>query len=174
MHRGLGAVRGAMAVLAVCWLGLNPAAWAEDWGARLSDGSSIEVEAATRRAWRLEDGRRTPLWDGAHRLEDGSVVIVRDGVAVPNPAMLERWNQLPPRRPLVMAPEPDVCSELVRRVCGEGEAATCADSTPCRLARELLEMAGESLPLESEIQAASSVGAQCREALTNPFFVPCH
>ena len=76
-------------ILAVGWLGLSLPVQADDWGARLSDGSGVEVDASTHRAWRLEDGRRTPLWDGVHRLEDGSVVIVRDGVAVPNPDMLE-------------------------------------------------------------------------------------
>lgn len=30
-----------------------------------------------------------------------------------------------------------------------------------------------SVPLKDEIPAESSVGAQCREALTNPFFAPC-
>ena len=71
--------------------------------------------------------------------------------------------------------ESDVCRELVRRVCGEGEGenAACASSEPCRLARELLKMSAESLPLEAEIQAESSVGTQCREALTAPFFAPC-
>jgi hypothetical protein len=162
-------------ILSVCWLGLSLPTQANDWNARLSDGSGVEVDASTHRAWRLEDGRRTPLWDGVHRLEDGSVVIVRDGVAVPNPAMLETWNEALPRRPDVTERESDVCRELVRRVCGEGEAenATCAGSEPCRLARELLKMSAESLPLEAEIQAESSVGAQCREAMTNPFFAPC-
>lgn len=160
-------------ILSVCWLGLP--AQADDWNARLSDGSGVEVDASTHRAWRLEDGRRTPLWDGVHRLEDGSVVIVRDGVAVPNPDMLKTWNEAPPRRPAVTERESDACRELVRRVCGEGEgeSAACAGSEPCRLARELLKMSAESLPLEAEIQAESSVGAQCREALTNPFFAPC-
>jgi hypothetical protein len=163
-------------VLSACWLGLSLPALADDWGARLSDGSGVEVDASTHRAWRLEDGRRTPLWDGVHRLEDGSVVIVRDGVAVPNPAMLETWNEAPPRRPGATERESDVCRELVRRVCGEGEGenAACAGSEPCRLARELLEMSAESLPVEVEVQAESSVGTQCREALTNAFFAPCH
>ncbi|BCU06488.1 hypothetical protein Atep_11650 [Allochromatium tepidum] len=162
-------------ILSVCWLGLSLPTQADDWNARLSDGSGVEVEASTHRAWRLEDGRRTPLWDGVHRLEDGSVVIVRDGVAVPNPAMLETWNEAPPRRPGMTERESETCRELVRRVCGEGEAenAACAAGESCRLARELLEMSAESLPLEAEIQAESSVGTQCREALTNAFFAPC-
>ena len=162
-------------ILSVCWLSLSLPTQADDWNARLSDGSGVEVDASTHRAWRLEDGRRTPLWDGVHRLEDGSVVIVRDGVAVPNPDMLKTWNEAPPRRTDVTERESEACRELVRRVCGEGEgeSAACAGSEPCRLARELLKMSAESLPLEAEIQAESSVGAQCREALTNPFFAPC-
>lgn len=162
-------------ILAVGWLGLSLPVQADDWGARLSDGSGVEVDASTHRAWRLEDGRRTPLWDGVHRLEDGSVVIVRDGVAVPNPAMLDTWSEAPPRQPREAGRESDACRELVRRVCGEGEGdnAACAGGEPCRLARDLLKMSAESLPLEAEIQAESSVGTQCREAMTNPFFAPC-
>ena len=146
---------------------------AADWSGRLPDGSGVEIDAATHRAWRLEDGQRTPLWDGVHRLEDGSVVIVRDGVAVPNPAMLETWSEAPPR---AAERESGLCLELVQRVCGagEGENSACAGSEPCRLARELLKMSRESLPGEVEAQAESSVGTQCREALTNAFFAPCH
>ena len=31
------------------------------------------------------------MWDGVHQLEDGSVVIVRQGTAVPTQRMLETW-----------------------------------------------------------------------------------
>jgi hypothetical protein len=167
--------RRPMRVAFICLLGLSLPSQAADWRARLPDGSGVEVDVDTRRAWRLEDGQRTPLWDGVHRLDDGSVVIVRDGVAVPNPEMLETWNEAPPRRPRDLEQDTRPCLELVKRVCGEGAggSAACAGSEPCRLARELLEMSAESLPVEAEIQAESSVGTQCREAMTNAFFAPC-
>ncbi|QGU32372.1 hypothetical protein [Thermochromatium tepidum] len=160
-------------ILSVYWLGLSLESQAADWSARLSDGSRVEVDAATRRAWRLDGAQRTPLWDGVHRLDDGSVVIVRDGVAVPNPEMLETWNEAPPHRAREPKQDTAPCLELVSRVCGEGGRSDCAGSEPCRLARELLEMSKEPLPLEDEIQAESSIGAQCREAMANPFFTPC-
>ncbi|MTW21448.1 hypothetical protein [Allochromatium palmeri] len=167
------AMWGAGVCLLGLSLGVSQSSQAADWSARLPDGSGVEIDASSHRAWRLEDGQRTPLWDGVHRLEDGSIVIVRDGMAVPNSSMLETWGEAPPRQPPRAAErESGSCLELVQRVCGED--AACAGSEPCRLARELLEMSGESLPLEVEAQAESSVGSQCREALTSAFFAPCH
>jgi hypothetical protein len=59
----------------------------------LPDGTRVEVDTTTRKAWRVEGGERTPLWDGVHRMEDGSVVIVRDGTVVPNETMIQTWRQ---------------------------------------------------------------------------------
>ncbi len=166
-RHGIWRMLGALA------LGLKPIqlCLAADWGGRLADGARIEVDSDTRRAWRLEEGRRTLLWDGVHHLEDGSIVIVRDGVAVPTESMLRAWETPPARRRVADEVDLAPCRELNELVCGrEGQ---CAQTEPCRLARELLEMARETLPAELELQADSSVGSQCREALGNPFFTPC-
>lgn len=157
--------------LLVLHLGLIGVSQAADWSGRLADGAHIEVEADTHRAWRLEGGRRTLLWDGVHRLEDGSIVIVRDGVAVPTEPMLRAWQTPPPRRPLSEDRDLAPCRELVERVCGAD--GRCDKTEPCRLAHELLQMAEEDLPPELELQAERSVGSQCREGLGNAFFAPC-
>ncbi|MBK1719663.1 hypothetical protein CKO27_18800 [Thiocystis violacea] len=128
---------------------------ASDWTGSLHDGSRLEVDPSTHKAWRLDGGQRAPLWDGVHRLDDGSVLIIRDGIAVPNAGMLETWDQPTPQQ--VSPAVPEDCRALIRRVCGENER--CGATEPCRLARELSDMAKE---------------APCREALGNGFFVPCN
>ncbi|QIK37094.1 hypothetical protein GWK36_02720 [Caldichromatium japonicum] len=144
---------------------------AAHWGARLSDGARIEVESGTHRAWRLEAGQRAPLWDGVHRLEDGSVVIVRDGVAVPTEPMLRAWESPPPRQEETDERTLGPCSALIERVCGAD--GRCGETEPCRLARELLQIGRETLPAELKQPLSPSVGSQCSEALGNPFFIPC-
>jgi hypothetical protein len=77
---------------------LPPAA--QTWRGELSRGGSIVMDPDTRRALREEGGSTRPLWDGVHRLEDGSTVIVRDGVAVPTRDMVDAWSGAGPPEPL--------------------------------------------------------------------------
>ncbi len=89
---------------------------AADWRAALQDGSQVEIDPETHKAWRLDGAERAPLWDGVHRLADGSVVIIRDGTAVPNEEMVETWRQ-PTRETSVPIGSP--CDALVKQACGE-------------------------------------------------------
>lgn len=139
-----------------------------EWTGTLEDGSRIEVDPSTHRAWRTDQGQRAPLWDGVHRLEDGSVVIVRDGTAVPSEGMLDVWE---PSTPATLLPGSSACYELVDRVCGED--FRCSLAEPCRLANDLVDLAKEELKGKHASLSDSSIEAQCREALTNAFFVPC-
>ena len=155
----------------LAWLALVVGgALADDWRGAMPNGARIEVDRETHKAWRLEDGRRAPLWDGVHRLEDGSVVIVRDGVAVPSESMLGDWSE-PSSEPTRLDESTAVCRELVARVCGED--GRCDQREPCRLARELLGMADEESRSGPEFRARGSSAEHCREALGNDFFVPC-
>ncbi len=45
------------------------------------------------------NGGVVPLWDGTHRLEDSSVMIVRDGQAVPTESMMNSWIGEPGSEP---------------------------------------------------------------------------
>lgn len=144
-------------------------AFGADWRGTLEDGSGVAVDPASRRAWHMQGGERVPLWDGTHRLADGSVVIVRDGTVVPSEGMLETWEQ--PGRRTDALPETSPCYALVERVCGAD--LRCATSEPCRLANELLDMAKEESLRGPGFQARVSSADQCLEAMDNAFFTPC-
>jgi len=141
---------------------------AADWRAALQDGSQVEIDPETHKAWRLDGAERSPLWDGVHRLADGSVVIIRDGTAVPNAGMFETWRQ-PTQETSVPVGSP--CDVLVKQACGEDYG--CGASEPCRLANELFDMATEDLTRGAAPRARVSGEDQCREAMGNAFFKPC-
>ncbi|MFD2111406.1 hypothetical protein [Thiorhodococcus fuscus] len=146
------------------WAALPMAA---DWQGQLSDGTRVEVDSQTHRAWQLDHGQRHPLWDGVHRLADGSVVIVREGTAVPQAGMLDAWSRPEaPEIPETGARSAD-CGRLVDHACGKGWR--CVRAEPCRVARQLGAMADAAETAE----AADAFAAQCREALGSAFFVPC-
>jgi hypothetical protein len=144
---------------------------AAPWTGTLQDGSVLKVDPNSHRASRYHNGGITPLWDGTHRLEDGSVVIVRDGQAVPNESMIRSWGAEPGSEPSLTE---RYCDQLVRKVCGFH--AECAGSQPCALAHQLLN-------LEREQQRRAPVGAgpwpvtpsstECQDALSNPAFPAC-
>lgn len=149
------------------WLPLAPV-MAADWQGTLSDGSHVEVDAATHRAWHRQGDRVEPLWDGVHQLQDGSVVIVRHGTAVPTQRMLETWMHSPEEESRLAT---SACDDLVKQVCGEDNR--CATSQPCGLAHQLRDMAEGKLAKGTDAAARVRTGDQCREALANPFFVRC-
>ena len=99
---------------------------------------------------------------------DGSVVIIRDGTAVPSEEMVETWRQ-PTRETSVPIGSP--CDLLVKRVCGADYG--CGTSEPCRLANELFDMATEDLTRGAAPRARALGEGQCREAMANAFFKPC-
>lgn len=139
---------------------------AETWHGSLEEGGRLRVDPESRRATR--EGDRRALWDGVHRLEDGSTVIIRDGIAVPTRKMLEAWQA----RPL---PGPETsrgpCESLVARVCGR--EARCGEASPCRLARQLQQMAREALTATTDPGGFEELRGQCVEALGNAYFQPC-
>jgi hypothetical protein len=120
---------------------------------------------------RFYNGGIAPLWDGTHRLEDGSVIIVRDGQAVPTESMMNSWTAEPGSQPLL---QDRYCDQLVRKVCGFHDE--CARSRPCVLARQLLGMEREEqrrLPMGAGRRAQTMSGDKCQDALSNLAFPAC-
>ena len=144
---------------------------AGSWTGTLQDGTVLKVDPGSHRAIRFYNGGVAPLWDGAHRLEDGSVIIVRDGQAVPTESMMNSWTG---------EPEPDpglgarYCDQLVRKVCGFGDE--CSRARPCVLARQLLGMEREQqrrAPVGAGPRPRTPSGGECQGALSSPAFPVC-
>lgn len=150
---------------------------AQTWQGQLQDGSRVQVDPNTNRpVVSSPRGVATPLWDGVHRLQDGTTITVREGVMVPNREVIElrRGPPAATTRPFAASGAPS-CTVLVRKVCGLNDQ--CADQKACAHARQLR---GIGLEEEREL-AASGVAsgfmqtpAQCAEALRDEaFFLPC-
>jgi hypothetical protein len=120
---------------------------------RLKGGGTVTVDPDTNRATVTRGGVSTPLWDGTHRLDDDSVLIINQGMTVPDEKILgtrepplpeaETWEGVP-----IVGYSP--CERLVWRVCGIEDQ--CAETEACNLARQLLGME------EQERTAAESPG----------------
>jgi hypothetical protein len=107
-------------------------------------GGTVTVDPDTNRATIQRDGATAPLWDGIHRMQDGSILIIRQGVVVPNEPVLgarERPGEEEEDWPVEPIVGYSPCERLVRRVCGRGDE--CTDTEACDLARQLLTMEAE-------------------------------
>ena len=164
------------------------------WQRQLRDGGEVRVDPRTNRAVvRRPDGYETQLWDGVHRLSDGTELTVRDGRVVPNQEMMRRRDFTPePALTGEPVPNPGIegpttaldvkppqsavldsspCAVLVRQACGRDDA--CAEETKCRAARQLVDLAAEEKARSVDPQALTATELKCREALTDSFFAPC-
>jgi hypothetical protein len=110
-------------------------AQADSWEGRLRGGGMVEVDPQTHRPVVRHRGGNTQLWNGVHEMDDGSVIIVRDGVVVPDERMLHSWSS---GDQALTAEMPVHCGELVRRVCGFGDE--CSGTLACTTARQLLNL----------------------------------
>ena len=150
---------------------------AQTWEGQLKDGSRVRVDPRTNRpVVSSPEGVVTPLWDGVHRLRDGSSITVREGVMVPNREVIElrRGTPTAAERPFAATGAPP-CVVLVRKVCGLNDQ--CAEQAACSHARQLRDIGLEE---ERELAAAGTTSGfaqtpgQCAEALRDEaFFVPC-
>jgi hypothetical protein len=157
----------AMALSMTAWL---PAGYAYE--THLQDGTRLQVDPRTNRATALDSrGNATQLWDGVHRLEDGSIITIRSGVMVPNKGLLESQRPVAPSE--VTEINPDIaCSELVGKVCGIGKE--CEASQPCSAARQLLDLDTQEHADVRHRAPVLATAAKCQEALRDPgFFAPC-
>lgn len=111
------------------------------------------------------------MWDGTHQLEDGSVVIVRDGQVVPTEGMINTWAAEPGAEPTMREHH---CEQLVRKVCGFNNE--CSASRPCVLANQLLRMEREEqrhAPPGSGPFPQTETSKECLNAMSNPVFPAC-
>jgi hypothetical protein len=154
---------------------LAPRLFAADWTSRLQDGSTVTVDPDTNRATVTRGGVTTPLWDGAHRLQDGSLLITNGGVATPNAAIIESRRQPPPETedwqdaPIVgFSP----CEQLVRLVCGRQDQ--CMTAEACAAARQLLDMEREERAASRNPNLMTFTSGQCLKARDDSeYFMAC-
>lgn len=142
---------------------------AETWQGQLRRGGQIRVDPDTHRAVR-GDGEG-PMWDGVHRLDDGSTVIIRDGIAIPTEQMYQAWSGDTKPRAIF---EDRHCHQLVRKTCGFDSA--CNNSAACLRARGLLADEGREQrdqPLIAGTHPRTAASEQCRQALTDPAYNAC-
>jgi len=149
-------------------LGATPASAEQPWQRTLQSGGQIQIDPTTGKAnVTTSHGASTMLWDGVHKLQDGSTIIVRDGVVVPDSSMVQaRREPVPSRKTDAISP----CLSLERQTCGlYGE---CGETEACALARQLARF--EADDSHSGHDALSWSRARCQDALTQPdSFKPC-
>lgn len=146
---------------------------ASSWDAELGTGQQISVSPSDHRAVIQSGvGQGKPLWDGVHRLSDGSTITIRSGILVPNEAV-QTYQPAPVPPPAAAAddnampvPPPPTgsrgrCDELVLWSCGLH--GSCGDTEPCVLARQLRQ--AQHQPDAVRLGNANWAEQQCREAL---------
>ena len=142
-----------------------------DWTSGMQGGGTVTVDPDTRRATITRDGVTSPLWNGTHRLQDGSVLIINHGAVVPNEAM-DSPRQLPPVETSDWEGAPIVgyspCERLTRHVCGKQDE--CAVAVACDPARQLLAMEQEERAQADSPSRMTYTSGQCLEALKDTVY----
>ncbi len=155
-----------------------PLAFAE-WTSQLEAGGKVRVDPTTNRATVTRHGVSTPLWDGVHQLQDGSVITVHNGQVVPNEDILRAREQPPAPvtdQAQVWVGTPIIglspCERLVRRVCGE--AQQCSQAPACGPAQQLLDMERDERAKSHNPGSMTYSSGQCQEAAKDTeFFRQC-
>jgi hypothetical protein len=144
---------------------LNGQADEAPWRGELQDGSQIMIDPSTNKVMRESQGETGLLWDGVHQLDNGAVIIVRDGIVVRDNAVLQLQQEQEKRR------FEEACLLLVRKVCGPRNE--CEDQPACEPARQMLTMEQDEMR-NSWVDRVPESSRQCLEALGNEgFFQPC-
>lgn len=139
---------------------------ADVWQGNLKGGGVVRVDPNTRKPTLYYRGGSTQLWDGAHEMDDGSVVIIRDGVAVPDETMINTWTHEAPRE---LDQQSAVCEKLVRKACGFH--SECAGAQPCSMAQQLRILEQEEVQRLPGGQTPPST-SQCNKGLADPALFP--
>ncbi|MEN8205512.1 MAG: hypothetical protein ABFS24_05815 [Pseudomonadota bacterium] len=129
----------------------------------LQNGGAVTVDPDTNRATITRDGVTTPLWDGTHRMQDGSILIINQGITVPNEPILEtRQLPLPEAEKWEGAPIVGYspCEKLARRVCGK--ESQCEKIEGCNLARQLLDMEQDERAASEDHNRMTYTSGQCQ------------
>ncbi len=145
--------------------------WSQGWTGSLESGGVVKMDPTTNRATVYSDSGATQLWDGTHRMQDGSVVIVRDGIVTSGPNVQSQTPGTPPRAEPGMTLASSACVELVIKVCGfNGE---CRNAEPCSPARQLMQLEKDE-SWQTRSQGPNKTSAQCRQALdSSDYFARC-
>lgn len=149
---------------------------ASAWNSSLSGGRGEVTVDTSNRATVKQGGVERPLWDGTHRLEDGTTLIIRQGIAVPNPAILESRDQLQPPEAedwegvRIVGTSP--CERLERKVCGpENE---CLATEACTAVSQLVDREWDERRASHNAGYMTPTSSQCKLALEDTeFFVRC-
>ncbi len=176
-------IQRSTAFLVVMTILLMPAGWglaqAAEWSAPLQSGGQVTVDPRTNHATVSRDGVTTQLWDGVHRLQDGSTITVRSGTVVPTAAILnarsmpdhprqadiESWQGAP-----IDGSSP--CERLVNRVCGKAQA--CSEYPACAPVRQLLATEQQERQSSGQPDVMTYASGQCQVAdRDRAFFSTC-
>ena len=140
---------------------------------RSQQGDVVTVDPDSNRATVTRDGATIPMWDGAHRMQDGSVLIINRGIAVPNKAILEP-SQLPPPEAEEWEGAPiagfSPCEKLSRRVCGKKNQ--CEKIEGCTLARQLLDMEQDERAASENRNRMTYTSSQCQNVIADAELFP--
>lgn len=158
-------------IIAFSLLMLAGTGQAQSWTSGLERGGVVSVDPVTNKATIYSSKGSTQLWDGTHELNDGSVIIVHDGVVTSGGGGGQQTD-LPP-----IASEPGItqassaCVELVIKVCGfNGE---CSENQSCSPARQLMELEKDEA-WQTRSKGPNKTSAECRTALANEkYFTRC-
>ena len=139
---------------------------ADTWQGNLEGGGVVRIDPVTRKPTVYYNGGSSLLWDGAHEMEDGSVITIRDGVVVPDETMFSTWSRMEPGEKSLQAAS---CEKLVRKVCGFH--SECSGGRPCYLARQLSRLEKSEMMGLPEGGSAPST-AECEKGLSDPAMFP--
>jgi len=148
---------------------------AAQWSSTLEGGGTVTVDPETNRANITRDGVTTPMWNGVHRLQDGSSLIVNHGVAVPTQPIIESRRLPPPETEEwedvnIVGYSP--CEKLVRQVCGRQNQ--CADVEACAPANQLLAMEQQERSDSDSPNLMTYTSGQCLNAMKDrEYFTLC-
>ena len=175
--------RSVRAVFGIALLVLSVSAPAQSgWSGSLHDGREIVADPHSNRVViGSGEAQGEPLWDGVHRLSDGSTVTIRSGVMVPNqpssppsasdiPQANMPAASLPRRQGPADGPQTTYCDQLVLKTCGMQQDCRALES--CRLATQLRQLRHQPASVSADNRRWAE--DQCHEALQDDIaYPPC-
>jgi len=148
--------------------------FAADWTSGLEGGGVVSVDPDTQRATVTRDGVTTPLWNGVHRLQDGSALIINHGTAVPGLPAASPPRQLPPPDAEDWEGAPiagySPCEQLTRHVCGLHDE--CATAEACNPSKQLLAMEQDERSKAVDRSRMTYTSGQCITAKEDATYFP--
>ena len=136
---------------------------AAGWTAGMQGGGTVSIDPDTRRATVTRDGVTAPLWNGVHRLQDGSILIVNHGEVVPGEHAASPPRQLPPPDTAdwegVMIVGYSPCEKLAHQVCGRQNE--CAAVEACHSSQQLLSMEQDERTRADDGSRMTYTSGQC-------------